>query len=204
LATRPSDLEQFLRFSGSGTQPHEFDSQLIEDEVRASASGQPMDNSVPGESATWRSLFDEARRGEAPTVPYHDVKVTDPGKLARATAAYRAFRNGEIDRTELPDVRDVFPDDETQLAEMGFLTTPDASGEAVLLEACSLCHNARLDQSLSRARFRADLVGVDRTERNEAIRRLRLPAEDPAAMPPPRLRSLSKTALLRAIEVLQR
>jgi hypothetical protein len=172
--------------------------------VRTSSGGQPVDNSIPGVSLTWRALFENARVGAAVTVPYHDVKITDRVKLERASATYRALRAGEIEPSALPDIRDVFPDDEALLAEMGMMTTPGADGEAVLIEACSLCHNARLDQTLTRARFQANLVEVSRDEKSEAIRRLLLPADDPRAMPPARLRALSDGARQRAIEALQR
>ena len=204
VESRPADLEGLARFVNMQAQPHEFNSDVIEREVRASAAGQPYDNSVPGVSSTWRELYERARAGSAVTAPYHDVKVTDPKKLERASAAYRAFRAGELQREALPDIRDVFPDDEALLAEMGVMTTPGADGDAVLMEACSLCHNARLDNTLTRARFQADLVGIDREEKDEAIRRLQLPTDHPQAMPPARLRALSDEARARAIEALQR
>jgi hypothetical protein len=208
MRTNPVSLELQAIYGGPNSQPNPFDSQKIEAEVQESAAAlggmQPQDNSVPGDSETWRAGYDAARRGEAMTFPYHDVKVTDPDKLAQMTEAYRAYRDGELDRSELPDIREVFPDDPQRLAEMGFTTKPGASGEEVLLEACSLCHNNRLDQSLSRARFRANLEGLTRNEKDAAIRRLRLPAADVRHMPPTRLRFLSDEARARAIEVLRR
>jgi mono/diheme cytochrome c family protein len=137
-------------------------------------------------------------------VPYHDVKVTEPAKLERMTDAYQAFLRGELDRSELPDIRDVFPDDPVRLAEMGMATEPGLQGEAVLIQACSQCHNDKLDPSLSRARFRANLQGMSRAEKDLAIRRLLLPQNDIHAMPPARLRTLSAQARGRAIEALQR
>ena len=104
---------------------------------------------------------------------------------------------------ELPDVRDVFPDDEQRLAAMGVMTTPGLDGAGVLRQACSQCHNTHLDQSLTRARFRADLVGMDREARDRAIARLQLPADDPEAMPPALLKQLSPEARRRAIEALR-
>lgn len=208
MRANPVSLELQAIYGGPNSQPNPFDSQKIESEVNESAAAlggrQPQDNSVPGESETWRAGYEAARRGDAMTFPYHDVKVTDPDKLAKMTEAYRAYREGELERSELPDIREVFPDDPVRLAEMGFTTRPGASGEEVLLEACSLCHNARLDQSLSRARFRADLEGVSRTEKELAIRRLQLPAADVRHMPPTRLRFLSDEARARAVEVLRR
>jgi hypothetical protein len=200
--SHPGNLSMLAIFAGS-QQPNMFDSGAIEEEVRASAAAQPEDNSTPGQSAVWRAVYARAQRGEAIAVPYHDVKVTDPDKLARMTEAYQAYRRGELPRDELPDLRDVFPDDPQRLAEMGMTTEPGLAGEAVLLQACSQCHNPRLDQALSRARFRADLHGMSRAEKDAAIERLQLPEEDPRAMPPPLLRTLGDEARRRAIEALR-
>ena len=199
---------QLLVGSRNHDQPNVFDSEAIENEVQESAAqqggNQPIDNTVAGTSPTWRLLYERAQRGEAIAVPYHDVKITDPAKLARMTEAYQAYRRGELARDELPDLRDVFPDDEQRLAEMGIMTEPGLPGEAVLLQACAQCHNDRLDQSLSRARFRADLQGLDQAEKDLAIERLSLPPNDVRAMPPALLRELSDDARARAIEALQR
>jgi len=208
MRANPVSLNLQAVYGGPNIQPNPFDSEKIEQEVRESAAAhggnQPHDNSIPGESETWRAGYEAARRGEAITFPYHDVKVTDPDKLARMTDAYRAYREGELDRAQLPDIRDVLPDDPELLARMGFMTKPGAPGEEVLLEACSMCHNPRLDQGLSRARFRADLQGLSRAEKDRAIERLQLPVTDIRAMPPVRLRTLSSEARERAIEVLRR
>jgi len=61
----------------------------------------------------------------------------------------------------------------------------------VVLQACGQCHNARLDQTLSRASFRADLDGMTRAAKDTAIARLKLPLRNPLAMPPPLLRVLT-------------
>jgi mono/diheme cytochrome c family protein len=207
-SANPVNLNLQAVYAGPNAQPNPFDSAAIEAEVRRSAAAlggaQPKDNTIPGRSDTWRVGYESARRGESMTFPYHDVKVSDPAKLARMTDAYRAYRRGELDRSLLPDIRDVLPDDPQRLAEMGLMTEPGLSGEDVLLQACSICHNDRLDQTLSRARFRANLVGVDRAERDNAIARLRLTEDDPLAMPPPRLRTLTPEARSRAIEALMR
>jgi hypothetical protein len=57
---------------------------------------------------------------------------------------------------------------------------------------CSQCHNSRLDQTLTRARFNVmALDAMSREERDRAIVRLQLPDSDPAKMPPLQSRSLS-------------
>jgi mono/diheme cytochrome c family protein len=189
-------------------QPNQFHSQPIEKEIIESAAleggNQPLDNRVPGTSPTWQLAYDASRRGEFIPAPYHNVKVTDPDKLERATEAYQAYKRGELAAEELPDLRDVFPDDHARLAEMGISTQPGLSGEEVLLQACSQCHNERLNQDQSRARFRADLQGLSRAEKDVAIERLMLPRSSVHAMPPARLRILSKEARDRAIEVLRK
>jgi mono/diheme cytochrome c family protein len=204
----PGGLSMLALYSGSPMQPNVFDSQAIEAEVRASAAaiggGQPADNSVTGDSPTWRAIYERAKQGSAIAVPYHDVKVTDPAKLSRMTQAYQAYRSGALPREALPDIRDVFPDDPLRLAEMGMATEPGMDGAEVLMQACSQCHNPRLDQAVSRARFRADLEGMSRQEKDLAIQRLLLPASDPFVMPPARLRVLTSEARERAIETLRR
>jgi mono/diheme cytochrome c family protein len=204
--TDPNSLATMV-FLATSTQPNKFDSLLIEREVMQSSAAmggsQPADNSIPGMSAIWRSTFDAATRGEAIAVPYFNVKVSDASKLAAMTAAYQAFRAGELTAAQLPDVRDVFPDDPERLAEMGIGTQPGLTGTGVLMAACAQCHNERLDQSVSRARFRADLVGMSRAEKDLAITRLLLPPEHALAMPPARLRQLTPEARDRAIETLQ-
>lgn len=204
--TNPSTLSTLAGLANP-TQPNKFDSPRIENEVRMSAAAlggdQPTDNAIPGQSATWRLAYERAQRGEAIPVPYHDVKVTDPTKLANMTAAYQAFRREELDLSLLPDVRDVFVDDPQLRAELGIGTEPGLDGAATLLEACAMCHNARLDQQLSRARFRADLQGMSRDEKDLAIDRLLLPPDDLLAMPPARLRVLSTEARRLAIETLR-
>ena len=61
-----------------------------------------------------------------------------------------------------------------------------------------------LDQTLTRANFRADLEGMSRAAKDAAIERLQLPESDPRAMPPPLLRMLTPEARSRAIEALRR
>lgn len=207
-SSNPGLLSATLRRTGADEQPNEYVSSAILAEVKASAAAkggmQPIDNSVPGESATWQAIYERSLRGEAIPVPYHDVKVTDAAKLARMTQAYVDYRDGRLPRQELPDIRDVFPDDPELLARMGFTTEPGLDGEGVLLQACSQCHNRKLDQSVSRSRFDVDLDTLSRTEKSRAIERLLLPPDDPQLMPPARLRTLDDEAKQRLIDLLER
>lgn len=189
-------------------QPNVFEGEKIEKEIAESAAleggNQPIDNRVRGTSPTWQAAYDRSKRGEFIPTPYHNVKIADPDKLERMTEAYQAYRAGELDVRALPDLRDVFPDDHSLLAEMGISTEPDLSGEDVLIQACSQCHNERLNQEQSRARFRADLQGMSRAEKDIAIGRLMLPSNNVHGMPPARLRVLSPAARAAAIEALRK
>jgi mono/diheme cytochrome c family protein len=203
----PGGLETIVG-GGDHYQPNAFNSELIEKEITETAAleggNQPVDNRIPGTSQTWQLAYEASKRGEFIPAPYHNVKVTDPDKLARATEAYQAYQRGELAAQELPDLRDIFPDDHALLAQMGISTQPGLSGEEVLIQACAQCHNERLDQDQTRARFRADLRGMTRKEKDVAIARLLLPGNNVHAMPPARLRILSEEARDRAIEALRK
>lgn len=203
-ASRPARISDFARTLGPFRPDNMFASGLIESEVEQSAPGQPLDNSVPGQSATWRGLFEVAQRGEAIPVPYHDVKVTDGGKLATMTAAYQAYRAGDLAAPDLPDIRDVFPDDPARQVEMGFVVDDSLPDHELLTAACAMCHNPRLDQRLSRARFHLDLGRLSREQKDRAIERLRLPVTDAAAMPPRRIHDLTPAGRRRLIELLKK
>jgi hypothetical protein len=185
-------------------QPNEFASKQIEDEVATSAPDQPADNQTRGQSATWRGLYQTALRAEAIPTPYHDVKITDPIKLSAMQRVYAEYRAGKLAQNAVPDIRDVNPDDATVLAEMTFALDERLDDRALLTAACGLCHNARLDQSLSRARFHTDLERLSAEEKQTAIDRLNLAGHDALAMPPRRIHALSDTARARLIALLRR
>jgi mono/diheme cytochrome c family protein len=207
-ASHPENLSMLVILDDlAGPQPNEFDSTTIEGDVMQSASSlgcnQPEDNSVAGDSATWRRAYEATKRGDAIPVPYLDVKVTDAAKLAAMSQAYAAFRSGTLAAVDLPDIREVFPDDPLRLAEMGFASEPGLAAAQVLTQACAQCHNDRLDQALSRARFNVDLSRLSRVEKDLAIARLNLPASSLAAMPPRRVRTLGAEARTALIALLR-
>lgn len=198
--TEPGALPAFLRRHGAPPQPNPFDSATIEQEVHDGVEQQPGDNSIPGDSPTWRDLYDKAMDGSHIAVPYHDVKITDPQKLALMTEAYVRYRAGELPAEELPDLRDVLPDDPQLLAEMGMQPDPALEGHALLRAACGRCHNANLDQSLSRAAFDVEGSLEDGKARDKAVERLMRPIDEAGAMPPPRLQLLTDAQRQELIE----
>lgn len=196
--TNPVVVEDLVRFADD-EQPNVFPAPQVEREVQESSPGQPANNSTPGTSASWQVVYDRAVRGEAIPPPYHDVKVTDPVKLAKATADLVAWREGSL--VTLPDIRDVFADQ--ALAGMSHRPKPGLDGRGILVHACAQCHNPRLDQSLPRARFDAlNLDAMSREERVLAIERMRLPREDRRHMPPHLFRELSPEEIEAAVAAL--
>jgi hypothetical protein len=184
----PSKLAALLQAVGSGQQPNAFASAAIEQEVAASASGQPSANVPAGKSTTWQALYDAAASGQFIATPYHDVKVTDPDKLAHMTSAYRQWQTGAL--TALPDVRDVLLDD--GLRDMGFAPRGGADGHTLLQQMCAECHDAKLDMTVTREHFLVDqLDQMSRAEKDKAIQRLQLPTATRLRMPPPLFRTIT-------------
>lgn len=187
-------LQGLVENEGFCDQPNVYDSSAIMKEVATQNPKQPQENLPVGQSATWMALFQASKRGEFIPTPYHDAKVTDPGKLATMTAAYNQVRAGRLPPSALPDIRDVFLDD--ALSDLTFRPAPGLDGKGILVQMCTQCHNTRLDQKISRANFRTDdLDAMSRAEKDEAIRRLTLPATSVRHMPPQRFRELSDAEL---------
>ncbi len=196
-------LEDLVVGNGFGTQPNGFDSRRIEDEVKASASGQPNVNVPAGTSSSWQRLYDAAVRGEFIPPPYHDVKVTDPDKLRFAQDAYADFKNGVIPATAMPDIRKIFLDE--ALADMSLRPKKNATGREILVHMCQQCHHPGLDQSISRARFdTTKLDSMSRAEKEAAIARMLLPPSDIGAMPPRIMRAIPPEDLQKAIAELRK
>ena len=197
----PLVLEALVDNNSISPQPNEFNGARIEREVKQSAPAQPDVNDPMGDSPTWQQIRRNAVAGRAIPVPYHDVKVTDAGKLARATEAYRRVRAGG-DPAMLPELSDVLLS--AGLADMGLQPTPGLDGGALLVEMCARCHNQSLDQGLSRARFDATrLAEMSRAEKDAAIQRLMLSDDTPLKMPPTRFSRLSPDDISRAVTFLE-
>lgn len=199
----PLLLQLLLAFQGFAAQPNEFPTGAIENEVANSAFGQPFLNNTPGKSATWDALYAKNVAGETIQVPYHDVKVTDPAKLATVSRAYARFRTGALPKEQVPDLSDVFSSDRKVLAEIGFAPQPGLDGAGLIQQLCTQCHNDKLDQSVSRARFSTDLSKMSREEKDIAIQRLMLADDDVRAMPPRRFRTVTEEERTKMVELLR-
>jgi hypothetical protein len=197
----PALFAQMVAQAGFADQPNAFDSAKIEAEVAASSPGQPMINVPRGASATWKARYDAAEAGQFIAAPYHDVKISDPDKLARMTAAYQDWQAGRA--TTLPDIREVFLD--AGLAEMGFAPTAGASGKQLLVEMCQQCHNANLDPMVSRDKFLVDkLDTMSRAEKDLAIERLDPNLTSRLRMPPTLFKSVTPAERQAMIDELRK
>ena len=197
----PALLEDLVRDNGFGNQPNQFNSGNIENQVNQT-TGQPQNNDAPGTSSTWNTIFNRAVLGQNIPVPYHDIKVTESSTLNTMTQAYRGFRAGTVAASALPDLRNVFKT--SRLFEIaGIAARPGLDGAGIVTSMCTQCHNSRLDQTITRARFNVDLAAMSNpaggllsaADRNAeigvAITRLSMPAEDVRKMPPESMKTLS-------------
>jgi hypothetical protein len=183
----------------AGDQPLNFDSEIINGELSESGV-----KGTPRRSARWDRDYQAFKRGEQLPLPYFEPRPTDPDKLAALTDAYVRYRAGELDRQDLPDLSDIFPDDPQVRAEIGLQTEPGASGAALLIQACGNCHNDVLDQTLSRARFNIALARMSLAELEVAITRIELPEQSARAMPPHGTRQLDPAGQKRLLAYLKR
>lgn len=189
--SRPLALQRLLENNGFAQQPNAFDSLKIQTEL------------MTGPSATWNALYANAVAGTAIAVPYHGIPQTDPAKTSAMIQAYQQTMAGSMPRAQMPDIRDIFRDD--ALADMSIRPKPGLDGRGIMKHMCTTCHNSRLDQTLSRARFDVEkLDQMSREVRDEAIRRLRLPDEDRKKMPPTRFHALSDAERDLVIEELSK
>jgi hypothetical protein len=192
-------IEDLVKGQGFDNQPNVFDTVKIEKEIKASSDLQPEINTPKGKSSTWEANYARAMAGEFIPVPYHDVKVSDPDKLDFLSKAYEKFRNGEPG--ELPDMRRVFLDD--ALEAMTIYPKSGATGRQVLVQTCAQCHNPKLDQTVTRAKFDAmNLDSMSRAEKDLAIARLKMGSAERLRMPPVTMRSLPDDAREAAIQEL--
>ena len=197
----PALMAQMVTQAGFGDQPNAFDSQAIEMEVTAAAPMQPWANAPMGTSATWKAAYEKAVAGQFIATPYHDVKVTDPVKLAKMTKAYTQFTSGAA--SDLPDIRDVFLD--AGLRDMGFAPKSALTGRQLLSQMCQQCHQSKLDLTISREKFLVDqLDTMSRTEKDVAIQRLQMAVDTRLAMPPALFRTITDDERQRMIDELKK
>lgn len=154
-----------------------------------------------GSTSTWDEYHAASLAGERLPPPWHHHDITDADARAEAVASYLAVIAGEAaPDTLIPPVELV--SDQTA-AELGFRPRADASAEEILHHVCQRCHNGRLDQSLTRARFDAsDPAALTAEQKASALARIMLADDEPGHMPPARFASLPEDARTRLAEFL--
>jgi hypothetical protein len=197
----PSYMAQFIKQAGFGNQPNAFPSAAVEAELKASAKGQPVVNVPMGRSATWDKIYMNGVLGTFIAAPYHDVKLTDPAKLANMSAKYRDYLAGNT--KTIPDIRDVFLDD--ALRDLSFAPREGLDGRGLLQHLCQECHNANLDPGVTRDLFLVDkLDQMSRAEKDLAIQRINLGTDTRLIMPPTLFRTVTEEERQLMIKELQK
>jgi hypothetical protein len=193
--SQPARLEGLVENEGFRAQPNEFPTASMAIEL---GSGK-----APEKSFNWQSIFRASLAGTAIPTPYPAARASDPAKLARAAAGYRAVMSGKAPHEAMPSLADLHGEEARWMVSLA--PKPGLSGRAILEQMCQRCHNPSLDQSLSRSLF--DVTRLDtssRHEKMEAIRRLRLPSSSRRKMPPPRFGELGEAEIAAAVAELER
>src|SRR5215468_422371 len=178
MPSRPFALMTLAQNNGFATQPNAFDSLKINTELAAT-----------GASATWAGLYAKAVAGQE-IPPSYFTNPYDRTKEQAAIAAHQQLMAGTLPPAQLPDLRDTLLDG--ALAALSIHPQAGLDGKGILVHMCQMCHNSRLDQTLSRARFNIEqLAQLPRAEKDLAILRLQLAPDDRHLMPPARFHELS-------------
>lgn len=156
--------------------------------------GQVLRERDEGHRQTWAGYDQEVGAARRIPVPFYDIDTTDPVRRAATTQAYRQVRDGLAPGSAMLDPRDVFSD--AARDALNQVPRQDRTAVDLLARYCGRCHNERLDQSVSRARFRWDGVAkLDPSYREAIIARLKLPDEHESKMPPARFSKLPPWAI---------
>lgn len=198
--SNPAQLEQFVRQNGFGNQPNEFPSASIEGGgglgffgFFRSRSANPRD--------VWSPLYERAVRGEVIPPPFYKLSVSDPEKLTKMTQAYLDLSSGRISKADFPDTRNIHPNQD--LRDLQYMVKEGLAGQEIMIQACSQCHNSKLNQNISRARFNVDLTKISDEARETAIQRMMLACDDPKKMPPSRFKTLTNGEIQKVASFLR-
>ena len=193
--SQPARLEGLVENEGFQAQPNEFPTAPIGFELGGGTE--------PAKSLNFRAIFRHAVDGSAIPTPYPGMRASDEKRLDEAARRYRAVMDGKLPREQMPSLADLQND------EARWMTSerpkPGLGGAGILRQMCGRCHNPSLDQTVSRARFDATrLETMSRYEKEQAIRRLRLPKDAREKMPPARFSELSETEIASVVAELEK
>ena len=173
-------------------QINEYDSDAINDD---------LEDTNDMWSDTWSVLYERAVAGEVIPPPFFGASVADPVLLNLFGDAYIDAKAG-VNRELLPNLRDVISA-QTE-SYMSVRPKEGLDGRGILTHMCAQCHNSRLDQDISRARFDVtNLDSMSREQKDKAIERLQLPRKSRLAMPPDFFKELSDEEIDLAVQALR-
>jgi mono/diheme cytochrome c family protein len=178
--SEPALMQGLVEHEGGLVQPAELPTVAL--------ARMEMASKQPAAVPAFESLQQRALHGDLFPLPHPTAVFTDPRRQAEVASAYKALMGGDRART-LPDLSELHS--ESALRSTQRRPSANASGEQILIEACARCHNARLDQTVSRANFDPSRLGELSSTQLEAIEeRLLLPPSSPLSMPPRRFAQL--------------
>jgi hypothetical protein len=190
--SEPRTIELLVRENGftatAGIKP--FDSRNVEIDIRNTAAGQPIDNSKPGSSDDWSTMFnDTTAKGRGAAAPDPNVKVMAPGQFTAVSQSYKgAMMSGDYTKLVSFDGLTTFANPERS----GITISDSASPEQTLAQACAACHNGDTSTAATKSKFNLSIFGtLNREEKDRAIVRMRLPMDDRRHMPFEKTRHLS-------------
>jgi hypothetical protein len=179
MPSRPAVLMQLAMNNGFAQQPNAFNTLQINTELQQA-----------GSSSTWDGLYAKAVAGTEIPVPYWLTPHTNAAKVSAMTTAYQQVMTGALPPDQLPDINDTV--DDATLPFLSIRPKTGLDGRGILVHMCRHCHNSQLDQTLTRANFNIDTLDqLSAGEKQVAIDRLNLPANDAHHMPPVRFHELS-------------
>lgn len=160
-------------------------------------------------SPTWfeeyerRNLFLGLDSFGGVSMPYSKCKQSDPDRLNSFTKKYRAAVSGQASLASVPFLSKVNKDSEIDLRDRGLLAAQHLDDKQLLERACLPCHNSKVDSSISRAKFNAELLGSNSLATiDRAIERVRMANDDLEKMPPKLFLNLLDTEKQRLINYL--
>lgn len=155
-----------------------------------------------GKRDFWNAAFAQVASGQRLPIPYYKDDPSDPEKRAAAVDSYLAVTTKGAAAETLLSPSDILST-EAQRA-MSHVPGPDETPQELLQHFCGRCHNSRLDQTLSRARFNVDRIeSLTAEQKQNAVSRLKQAPGSALLMPPRRFATLPDEALQRLVQFLQ-
>ena len=147
-----------------------------------------------GADSTWSDQYARVLGGQRLPLPSHRIDITFEPSREAAIKSYQKYMLGEIAAEDMMDPRQVT--EAKVMTELSSMPRQGASGQEILTHMCARCHNAQLDQTLTRARFDATSVwDLGESEKASILDRLTRDHDDSKLMPPARFGTLPQWAI---------